>query len=200
MQPGTVFTSIMMKKTNRKTVCIEPWTDYLLHPCYSMRKKKEQSMHEYRATQRGKHMRCSLLPLAQLVPSFHTDALPTLHLMREERKHKCMYVQFVYRSLIAVASSITTTNILAFASHSTQRHLTLLTNTGGLAAEIQLFAAWALMTHFIQSESQESILPFILHFRYSDPQWKPRCRRQVVIWQSDNQSKTHNTTIESNGK
>lgn len=43
-------------------------------------------MHEYKATQEM-HMRCSLLPLPQLVPSFHTDALPTLHLMREERRH-----------------------------------------------------------------------------------------------------------------
>lgn len=56
----------------------------LLHPCYLC--KKTKNMHEYKATQEM-HMRCSLLPLPQLVPSFHTDALPTLHLMREERRH-----------------------------------------------------------------------------------------------------------------
>lgn len=107
---------LWQKKTKqKKTVCIEPWTDYLLHACYSMRKKKQKSMHEYRATQRGKHVRCSLLPLPQLVPSFHTDALPTLHLMREERRHKCMYVEFV--CLIVVVSSVMTTDILAFTSH-----------------------------------------------------------------------------------
>lgn len=33
-------------------------------------------------------MKCSLLPLPQLKPSIHRDALPTLHLMREERRQK----------------------------------------------------------------------------------------------------------------
>lgn len=89
------FVTLKKTKQTRYKVCIEPWTNYLLVPRYLWEKQIKKSMHEFRATHRGKHMRRSLLPLAQLVPSFHTDALPTLHLMREERRDICMHVESV---------------------------------------------------------------------------------------------------------
>lgn len=114
LQPGMIFSSIMTKKQKKWSVLNRGLTTCYT-PATQWEKRKKKSMHEYRATQRGKHVRCSLLPPPQLVPSFHTDALPTLHLMREERRHKCTYVEFV--CLIVVVSSVMTTDILAFASH-----------------------------------------------------------------------------------
>lgn len=61
------------------------WNDiYVSNVCNHAR---VETTHTHTHTHAGKHMRCSLLPLPQLEPSIHRDSLPTLHLMREERRH-----------------------------------------------------------------------------------------------------------------